>query len=171
MIVSVDELRTYMSEITLTPDQRTAARLVIEGVQSEIETYLNRSIEPVTRSEYLVSDHNGNVWPLHTPIVSVVSVTHANAPLPFTLDDGLLAAGSPGSAVVLTYVGGIGEGHRAHYHLRLEVLRIAMREMQTRHDDTLSVKDLNTTDTTPLPIGLTEDDLKRIRRWKRRTIA
>lgn len=171
MIVSVEELIDYMSDVTLTSDQRTAAELVIEGVQGEIETFLNRSIEPVTRTEYLVVDHNGQIWPLHTPVISVTSIVRDALAVPYTLEGGLLTGGTPGQQVVVTYVGGFSNDHRAHNHLRLEVLRLAAREMTNRHDDTLTVKDLDTTDSPPLPIGLTEEDKGRIRRWKRRVVV
>lgn len=171
-VISPDELIAFMSGIDLTPAQVDAAKLIIDGVQAEIETAINRSIEPVRRTEVVTADHLGRLWPLHTPIISVESV-QAGTPLAvvgYDFAEGLVTV-SYGGDYTITYVGGIGHNHRAHNHLKLEVLRLCSREMTNRHDDTLGVKDLNVNDEAdPLPIGLTEDDLKRFKRWRRRTV-
>jgi hypothetical protein len=44
MLVSIAELKTYM-DISLTNRQEDAAEMVLEGLQSELESYLNRPIE------------------------------------------------------------------------------------------------------------------------------
>jgi hypothetical protein len=173
-IITADELIRYMSDITLTPRQLQAVEDVIDGVQAEMETFLNRSIEPATRTETLTADHLGRVWPLHTPVISI-SAVQAGTPLAtiaHDLLDGVLYAGSNGDTVTVTYVGGIGETHRAHPHLRLEAMRIVAREITKLHDDTLGVKDLSATDDSePIPSGLQDTDRARLRRWKRRVVV
>lgn len=50
MLVSIAELKTYM-DISLTNRQEDAAEMVLEGLQSELETFLNRPIEVATFTE------------------------------------------------------------------------------------------------------------------------
>lgn len=174
MIVSVEEMVDYMSGIELRPDQYQAVQAILEGVQSEIEGFLNRSIEPTSLTEVVVADALGRAWPAHTPILSVTSCTDGETPphdVPYDLADGAILL-TAGATATVTYVGGIGATHRAHNQLKLEVKRIAAREITGRHDDTLGIKDLNASDTSdPTPPGLQEADKPRLRRWKRRTVA
>lgn len=56
MLVTVRELAAYMDR-TLTNRQETAAELVLSGVQSEVETFLRRSVEPQEYTEtYTIPD-------------------------------------------------------------------------------------------------------------------
>lgn len=59
-IVSVAELKTYM-DISLTNRQLDAAELILEGLQSEMEMYLRRPLEPATYTEIhrIESTHTG----------------------------------------------------------------------------------------------------------------
>lgn len=45
MLVTINDLKTYM-DISLTNRQQDAAELILEGLQSEIEMYLGRPVEP-----------------------------------------------------------------------------------------------------------------------------
>lgn len=47
MLVTIADIKNYM-DISLTPRQEDAAELVLAGLQSELETYLNRPVEPST---------------------------------------------------------------------------------------------------------------------------
>lgn len=61
MLVSVAELKTYM-DISLSLRQEDAAELILNGLQSELEAYLRRPIEPiefVDEVHVLESDHIG----------------------------------------------------------------------------------------------------------------
>jgi hypothetical protein len=61
MLVSVAELKTYM-DISLSLRQEDAADLILGGLQSELESYLRRPIEPiefVNEVHVLESDHIG----------------------------------------------------------------------------------------------------------------
>lgn len=60
MLVTVNDLITYM-DITFSLRQRDAAELVLEGLQSELETYLRRPIEvnSFTEQYVLPYDHIG----------------------------------------------------------------------------------------------------------------
>ena len=50
MLVSVNDLQIYM-DISFSNRQQDAAEFVLEGLQSELESYLRRPVEPVTVTE------------------------------------------------------------------------------------------------------------------------
>lgn len=55
MLVTVDDLADYM-DIKFSNRQRRAAEMILEGLQSELEEYLRRPIEPTEFSEeYVIS--------------------------------------------------------------------------------------------------------------------
>lgn len=54
-------------------------------------------------------------------------------------------------------------------YIKLIILRAAAREMQTRVDDVVGLKDMQTNEAIPTTIGLTEDERKALKRWKRIT--
>ena len=60
MLVSINDLVTYM-DITFSLRQRDAAEFVLDGLQSELESYLRRPIEVASFTEQYVlpSDHTG----------------------------------------------------------------------------------------------------------------
>lgn len=60
MLVSVRDLQTYM-DISFTNRQQDAAEFVLEGLQSELESFLNRPIElaEVTETHVVESTHTG----------------------------------------------------------------------------------------------------------------
>lgn len=51
MLVTVDELATYMDQPRFTNRQEDAALLILAGLQSELETILRRPVEPVEVTE------------------------------------------------------------------------------------------------------------------------
>lgn len=55
-------------------------------------------------------------------------------------------------------------------YLKLMVMRVAAREMQTRVDDVVGIKELQTNEAIPTAIGLSDDEKKTLRRWKRKQI-
>jgi hypothetical protein len=59
-LVSVSELKTYM-DMSFTNRQEDAAQFIIDGLQSELETYLRRPVEVATftESQILESTHVG----------------------------------------------------------------------------------------------------------------
>lgn len=54
--------------------------------------------------------------------------------------------------------------------LKLSILRAAAREMQTQTDDVLGLKDIQTREPKSVFIGLTEDEKKALKRFKRKQI-
>lgn len=173
MIVSVDELNDFMSNPEWGAPQRYAAELAIAGAQAEVEEYLNRPVELQERVETVYTEGDGAVWLSATPVRSVVSVVDPSpGALAFNwvFRGGFLWYGTAADVpVTVTYVGGLdGPNEPA---IRLTVLRVAAREMQNRHDDALGVKDLDTADVDPLPLGLQDEDRLRISRRRRRTVS
>lgn len=170
-LVKVDELIDYMSNITLKPDQREAVELILEGVQSEVETFLNRPTEPVLVTETLWPDANGYLYPSKTPVLEIVSMTRDGQAITWTAQSGgfYVGYGYTTTGTVVTYKAGLPDD--ALRMVRLTILRVASREVQNKHDDTLSVKDLDANDVSPLPEGLQDEDKARIGRWRRRVVV
>lgn len=173
-IVDADELRAYMSDVGLTASQLDTADLVLAGVQGEIEAYLNRPLELRTVTETLYQDPYTGKYdePSVTPVVSTTTLGAyvRNGSLAFdyvTLSSPVLV-GSRG--VTVTYVGGL-DGVNIP-QLKLEVLRIASREMANKHDDSFGINANDFTRQQPQvkPEALTDDDRKRLERWRRRTV-
>lgn len=54
--------------------------------------------------------------------------------------------------------------------LRLSILRAAAREMQTQTDDVLGLKDIQASEPKSVFVGLTEDEKKALKRYKRKQI-
>jgi len=67
----------------------------------------------------------------------------------------------------ITYMAGL-DGEQLPF-LKLTILRAAAREMQTRVDDVVGLKDLQTNEAIPTTIGLTEAELKSLKKFKRIT--
>lgn len=65
MLVTVDELADYM-DIKLSNRQRRAAEFVLEGLQSELEGFLRRPVEPAEFTEDYVLSHEGVGLPLNS---------------------------------------------------------------------------------------------------------
>lgn len=103
MIVSIDELAAYMDQPRFSNRQELAAELVLEGLQSELESILRRPVEvgEYTETIYVTEDYlNGRAgflamssdWlpyaapPLavafqHSPVVSITSIRYLPAPV------------------------------------------------------------------------------------------
>lgn len=163
-LVSPAQLKTYMSGLDLDVPQEDAAHEVLDGLVEELELFLNRPIARRERTEVLVPDSDGRLWPSATPIVSI------SMPTGFVTGGNFISGMWSLTPVTVTYVGGLDD--RAEDALRLAVLRAASREMSDRHDDTLSVKDLNADDEPTRDRrepGFTADELKKFDRLRRRT--
>lgn len=165
-LVSVDDLTEYMSDISLTSSQRAAAQVVLDGVQQELETYLNRPLSPVMVREIGVADHSGFLQVSVSPVHQIVSIQPylgdertqeaVVTPLDRELNErtvdwlpvtgavtsvtsGHIYTGYPTGWVIVKYIGGY-NGY-VDDALRLNIMRVAAREMTMNHDDTLSLKD------------------------------
>lgn len=186
-IVSASELREYMSSIGLDIDQAAAVDDILAGLQRELERYCQRPLEQRERTEVIVPDDLGRLWPKATPIVSVSTPVGLYAG-----GDNSIAGYSPavlfGSAayapVTVTYVGGVVDpeiivdpeefGVDEAADVKIAILRAAAREATVRHDDTLGVTDLEVRQVQPVDRrdpGFTDDELKKFDRLRRRTVV
>lgn len=176
-IMTVEKLITYMSDIGLTADQHEAAQDVLDGVEGELESYLNRPLGLRSVTEVLLVDDDGYVKPRITPVVSVTAVQGFVTPPTYSKVYGIYI-GSMGERSV-TYTAGLNIAvDPAKAAIPLAILRVAKREMTTNHDDTLSVKDLRASEPGGASSwrlgekqGWQPDELKRLSRFRRRVIG
>lgn len=188
--MSVQELKDYMSGFTLNPvyGQDDAAVLVLQGIQADLERYLNRYLEPRTVTETVPVNSDGSIRTNHDPIISVPAgsayVLQNGRLYTYTLGTTFTLGqfGSPEEYATVTYTAGIDARSTTdvvgvYADVRLAILRVAAREMTNRHDDTLSVKGLETENvgepTGPQNgvQGWTMDELRMHDRLRKRVIA
>lgn len=169
-VIDVGDLTDYMSGIDLTAEQRSAADDVIDGVEQELSAYLNRPLTPVTVTETVTPEHDGTLFLKNTPVQSVTSITWPYGTITGwqVSEGGVTIPLLYSLPVTVTYTGGIDASQINA--IRLGVLRVAAREMQNRHDDTLSVKELSTQGVPALPEGWQDGELRRLQRWKKRVL-
>lgn len=166
VLVQADELVAYMSDISLSESQEAAITDVLAGVQSQLEDFLQRPIEPRQFTEVVRASHEGYVLPKYTPVVSIDAIENWTGALTYEKGIGVYVA-SPYTDWSVTYTAGL-DGSEIP-GMKLAIMRVAKREVQNLHDDTLGVKDLQTDDVPPLSEGWTQDELWRFARYKRRT--
>lgn len=78
-LVSVDDLMDYMGGLTLTQTQIDHTNnFILPGIQQDLETYLNRPVEPIIVREGLRPDDRVFLWFRVTPIHVVQSVTRSD---------------------------------------------------------------------------------------------
>jgi hypothetical protein len=70
--------------------------------------------------------------------------------------------------IQVTYTAGLASD--AIPYLKLMIIRIAAREMQTQTDDVVGIKDVQTREGRPMAVGLSEDEKRTLKRWKRKQI-
>lgn len=195
-LVTVDELKSYMSDVNLSSRQWDVAQSVIDGVQEELELFLNRPLELVQVRERVPADEAGYAILSVTPIHQVLSVVSASdtyaeptiitreplndadvtrlvdkAPLQNSIVPGGIYVGAARKWYVVEYIGGwVGYNDEA---IKRKIKEVASRIMTGRHDDTLSVKEgvANNPDSEVTPQGWTEEELKSCGRLKRRVVV
>src|SRR5690349_14309510 len=74
MLVSVDDFRRYMGGMNPMPGQTETIAMILQGVQEQLELWLNRPVELVQIREIVRSDRQGYLHLSVTPIKKVVSV-------------------------------------------------------------------------------------------------
>ena len=195
-IVTVAELREYMSGVSLTASQQKAAQIVIEGTQEELETYLGRPVQFVQVREKLRSDGSGDLTFSVAPVQKIISLRmlgQATGPSLTTDITPLSEAEAervvdrmslqniiiPGGAYVgrafswyiVEYVGGY-SGY-ADKALKLAIMEVASRTMTVNHDDVISIKDdfaREPNNEARIQKGWRDEELKRFDRLRRRTV-
>lgn len=173
-IVETGELKDYMSGIGLDADQAEAAQDILDGLQRQLERYCQRPLERKSRTEVLVPDEFGRLWPTATPIQSITAPVDQGWEIRgnYLAAGGLLFGGAGYSPVEVTYVGGVVGVDEDD--IRVAILRAAAREVAYRHDDVLDVNDLSARPTQPpdrREPGFTADELAQFDRLRRRTVV
>lgn len=175
MIVGLEDLKAYMSEITLSSGQEVAAEELLRGLQAELELWLNRKLGGVSVTEELISDSTGAVYISAMPVRRIHSVTvvsDGSVPTYSVQPYGILIP-TPNTKVRIRYDGGVQDERLAA--CRVAILRAAAREMTNRHDDTLSVKGLDTRNEgepgNAFPHGFQPDELMRLSRLRRPVVC
>lgn len=179
--VSVSELRDYMSGIGLDADQSSAMQDVLDGLQRELERYCRRVFTRKERTEVIVADEMGRLWPSATPVVSVSTPglwargneIVGSSTWGYTAGDGFYGGVGP-HGVSVTYVGGLDPDDGDFHDVRLAILRVAAREATTRHDDVLDPNDLSARHVAPADrraLGWLPEELAKFDRLRRRTVV
>lgn len=195
-VVTVADLRKYMSDISLSSNQQQTAQLVLDGTQQQLEIYLGRPIQPVQIREKRRSDGNGDLSLTVSPIYKVISLRQASASVPATLSTdttplsedeasrvvdnlpeeriivpGGVYVGRPFTWYVVEYIGGY-NGY-VDDALKLAILEVASRTMTVNSDDVLSIKDDIAREPANGPStqkGWRQEELQMFDRLRRRTV-
>ena len=185
MLVTSAELRTYM-DITLSNRQLDAADFILEGLQSELEAFLNRPIEVGTFTNethagtVTYSEPPTTIYLRNSPVVTVSNVTlfpvQSNSQVLVVDQDYTVRRygvdiyrGFANDVVKITYTAGLAGANIKMF--KLMILRAATREMQNMHDDVVGVKDLNPRNVAIAETGFTDKELMMLKRYKRRRIS
>lgn len=184
-IVDVENLKDYMSNFDMDSDQESAAEIILAGLQKELERYLNRPILTKTITETVPTDTVGLAVPSYTPVISIIKIHFKSSffvnsvSQEFDITDYAwmpegIYTGIRNDQVTLTYEAGLGLADDELDDLKLGILRAAAREMTTRHDDTLSVKELAATNEGEPPpqwqYGWRPEELEKFDRLRKRVI-
>lgn len=164
-LVSVQQLIDHMSDIDLTAEQQRAARVVLDGVEGEVRRFLNRPILPleVTEQSVRVDPESGMLLTRHSPVLSLISPLDGTV----TLEDARLYGW--GSAGPVTYTAGLLPDDLAT--VKLQVLRIAAREMQNKHDDVQGNSGIGDGEDAPaVAEGMQQEDRDRLRGLRKRVL-
>jgi hypothetical protein len=210
VLVSADELISYMSGVNLTAPQRAEAERTLSGVQQELETYCNRPLELVQIREVVRADWQGManlsispVWKIISnysldqldhginvftpyipppmerdplidevtgrPLVDMLTTPNVGEPM---IIPGAMVVDLPTAYYVVEYIGGW-NGYTIN-GLKQAIKRVAAREMEGQHDNTLSLRQGNAEAAAPgdsRPKGWTQEELQQFDRYRRRVIV
>lgn len=202
-LVTPEDLARHMSGIRMNETQRESAADILAGVQSELEEYISRPLEPVRSREVVRVDRSGFVNVRNVPIHAVLRIQDYGSSLPtrptnvipnydpetskdLPLVDyapvnngasmivpGGVKFGTPGNYVLIEYLAGGTEFVRRRLPaVKLAIMRVAAREYDAMHNDSMRVRG-GSTEATPPPteIGWTDDELKAFDRLRRRIVA
>lgn len=168
-LVTVEDLIAYMNGVDFGELQTTAAQLVLDGTQSDLELYLSRNLTQVHVREKVSTDYNGEARLTYSPAQRILSIKPTNGAavvptviVPDALQDTTLFAEEgvrvidrqpsqmnivPGGVFIgisrawfiIEYLAG---GFVTPYlpKIKLAILEVASRTMTLNHDDTVGVK-------------------------------
>lgn len=202
-LVTPEDLARYMSGIRMNDEQRQSAEDIIAGVQSDLEDYINRPLEPLRSREMVRVDRSGYLNVKHTPVHAVLRVQDYGSTLPTPPTDvvpnyapeesealplvdyapvnngasmivpGGVRYGTPGGYVLIEYLSGMSSlVVRALPKAKLAIMRVAAREFDKMHNDSVRVRG-GSTEATPPPteIGWTTEEKMEFDRLRRRVVA
>jgi hypothetical protein len=194
-LVTVTDLREYMSGVSLNAGQMRTAQAVLDGTQETLELYLNRPVQPVQIRERRLSNSQGDLILSVTPVYKVISVRSLgqdtlyepssdttalseeevdrvvdNMAVTNSVVPGGIYVGTTSAWYIVEYIGGY-NGY-VDNALKLAILEVASRTMTVNHDDTLTIKADMASEPSGGGIsqqkGWTDDELKRFDRLRRR---
>ena len=183
-VVTTRELSNYMSGWRYTGVQELDAQSILDGVQSELELYLNRPLQMRRTIEDVTTDYRGYAYMKVTPITAVHGVYETDrdglqsdliTTLPsnfFRRGANYLVTGRANCRIVVDYTGG--QNADLHPGVKLAIKRVAAREFGFKHDDAVTLDNTEgrpAEDPTPVPKGWTEEELKKFDRMRRRVIV
>lgn len=189
-IIDVPRLNRYMSEPQWTQEQERAVADVIEGVTDELRGALNAPIVPVPHTETVGILGSGQVdttYPVHRVLtlngqdiaegealpggweLSNHRLRHTGAlggsgllTVPFTVDAALPRRVDSVGSVSVSYLAGWGNVPA----IRKAILDKCAAIVANRHDDTITTRDLDSDEPSPLNEKWTEADLTPLERFR-----
>ena len=182
-VVTVNELANYMGGWKFTPIQRQDAEAILDGVQSELERYINRPLQMRRVVEVVDVDRYGIAYVKITPIVAVHGIyrndriTHGPGEPYSTVPSNYFRPGSNYLAlggfgrVHIDYTGGVNAD--LDPGVKLAIKRVAAREFLYKHDDSVTLANTEARppeDADPQPKGWSEEELKKFDRMRRRVV-
>lgn len=183
-VVTTRELSNYMSGWRYTTVQEIDAQAILDGVQSELELYLNRPLQMRRLVEDVTTDFRGYAYLKVTPITAVHGLYRTDregqqgeliTSLPsnfFRRGANYLITGSANSRLIVDYTGGVNAD--INPGVKLAIKRVAAREFAYKHDDAVTLDNTEgrpSEDPTPVPKGWTDEELKKFDRLRRRVIV
>ena len=176
--VTVTELSDHMSGATFTDAQERDAERVLRGLTRNLERKLARGFTEGLETESVYAAEDGWALLSRSPVKSVVTVDGVAAVLAPSfwgaprVTHGGVAGLSPLTWHVVTYRGGGGLNENDLDDVRFAILDKAAGIMTNRHDDTVTVKDLDTQQPVQRPRELhwTRDELEQFDRLRRKIV-
>lgn len=185
-VVTTTEFTNYLSGMDVTDVQKQSAELVLAGVQSELERYLNRPLQQRRVMEEVTTDYDGMAYLAVTPIQEIYGIY---APDPATHERGeqiqqgalgrwgfkkganWLRLGGCYGTYFIDYLGGMNAD--LDPGSKLAIMRVAAREFMHNHSDGMSLSNTEArppADPTPVAKGWTDEELTKFDRLRRRVI-
>ena len=182
-VVTVPELSNYLSGMNVTDIQDQSLEMILAGVQSELERYLNRPVQQQRVMEE-VDVEDGRAYLGVTPIVAVYGVYPvradgaADTDHPFAVQGSFFRKNSNylrligmGGSLYVDYLGGINGDQNPG--LKLAIMRVAAREFMHNHGDAMTLSNTEArpeSDPTPTPKGWADAELLQFDRLRRRVV-
>ena len=77
MLVNIADMRKFMGGMSFTEMQQQVVEHIVSGVQSDLEAYLNRPVEPVLVRETVDVNDQGILYLSVTPVHRVLAIRYA----------------------------------------------------------------------------------------------